>query len=125
MRANLILHKHRSLGHLPERRLPQIHIPPHTLTAIACRKPQVQPVRADGHVVSGPSVRRGPLGAVFGAVDPPCACAFVVGCVDCAAVGVELLGGAAFIGDYAGGEGLGYGGGVERVPVFGQGGCRS
>ena len=86
-------------------RLPQIHIPPDTLTAVPRGKPQIQPVLAAGDGVAGPAVGGRPLRAVLRAVDPPRACAGVVGGVYCAAVCVELLGGTAIIGHGAGGEG--------------------
>ena len=102
------------------RRLPQIHIPPHALAAVPRCKPQIQSVLTAGHGVAGPAVGGGPLGAVLRAVDPPSACAWVVGGVDCAAVGVELLGGAAVVGKGAGGEGGFYGCGVEGLPILCQ-----
>ena len=91
------------------------------LHAIPRRKPQVQPISTARHVVAGPSVGRGPLGAVLVALDPPCACAWVGGGVDRAGVLVEALGGTAVQGDDAGGQGEFDGLGIEGLPVFGRG----
>ena len=99
----------------------QIHIPPHTLTAVPRRKPQVQTVCADHHIVAGPSIGRGPLGAVLAALDPPCAGAWVSGGGNRAGVLGEALGGTAVQGDDAGGQGEFDGLGSEVLPVFGRG----
>ena len=99
----MTLHMYQGLERLLEGRLLQIHIPPHTFTSIARREPQVQPIVTGGDVVAGPFIGRGPLGAVLGSVYPPGAIAHVGGGVGCAAVGVELLGGTAVIGDHASG----------------------
>ena len=43
------------------------------------------------------------------------------GGVDCAGVLVKALGGTVIVGDGAGGQGEGYGGGIEGLPVFCRG----
>lgn len=84
-------------------RLFQVDVAPHACAAVLRREPQMQAVIAEDHIVTRPAIRWRPHRAVLWAVNAPCARACMVGDIDCAAVSVELLGSAAFKGEYPGG----------------------